>query len=356
MKQFKLVAEYSNETIDLNCFGMNSFTPDEYSHSRSFNFLNDENFNNVENGEEQSAIQFSGKIVFKTDSNKTAQERLNDFLKFFGKNTTKSYKDLSLYVFDEEPVSTFYEAYYFKPADWNYSLPKMTTNLVQKTKLICVHDDGEERFSYVMLESMTNIQNFTTDIVAQVVFSLSTLWLKKINLKLTSSFGESETLTATEFGDVGECIASAKFQPKNFVATDKFTLTASGKSVVFNANSTLKTTAKHDYFSAQTLVEDTWEEGAKYFTGEKFGRFSITTESGSYWLREAGTFIRDCTATFQNGYQFLNVSSKSLLKIDALHPTIVLTSDRNLQNLPSTTGVNKGMDGEIYYFAKYFEA
>lgn len=348
--KYKLKAEYSNEEIDLNFYKAIAFVVNDRSYERNVQLLSNGNYNFVENGLEPVARDFSGAIVFKTDSVKTARQRFEEFKKFFGKNTYRDYIDMTPYAFDTEGLN--YYSYEPTQQHMYVDMPVATHNVVRKTKLISIHPDGEERFCYVFLKSLQNIKYTTNNIMVSVTFGMLTAWMKKYEFELEgSSFGTWQSVTITDFGDMDEVVVGAEFQPNNYRADDTFTLTG-------------KTSLKVDFSKSVSnpnwiyavMPNSYYYKGARVFVGEKINQYLVAFARGNTTQRVIDSWYQcDIRMFLENGYKYLDPSMSTRVTADYLNPTVKFESSRDMQNAGSQYSSYTGINGKIFYYAKFIE-
>lgn len=348
--KYKLKAEYSNEEIDLSFYKASAFVVNDRSYERNVQLLSNGNYNFVENGLEPVARDFNGAIVFKTDNVKTARQRFEEFKKFFGKNTYRDYVDLSPYAFDSEDLT--YYSYEPTQEHMYVDMPVSTHNVVRKTKLISIHPDGEERFCYVFLKSLQNVKYTTHDIMVSVTFGMLTAWMKLYEFELEgSSFSNSQSVTITDFGDMDEVVVGAEFQPNNYRADDTFTLTG-------------KTSLKIDFSKSvnnpnwiyTVMPNSYYYKGARVFIGEKVNQYLVAFARGNTLQRVVDRWYQcDIRMFLENGYKYLDPSQSTRVTADYLNPTIKFESRRDMQNAGSQYSSYTGINGKLFYYAKFIE-
>ena len=358
MRKYRLVAEYSNESIDLNCFGNFAFQPTRRSFSRDVELLYNYDFNFAQNGATPKPIDFGGKIVFKTDSLKTAKERFQKFKTFFGFNTTYNFFNNQNYAFGYEPLQFTYP-------NPNHKLENdtMVENLVRKVKLISHHEDGEERFAYVFLKQADNISYYGKKaIVVDVVFGLLTPWLKRYSFDMGgASFYQDLVVNIDDFGDVGQVVVGINISPNNYNADrrdsayDEFSLDASryldNPLTIRITNQEIRDYQVHEGGQSSTIIEEWWK-GAKIFIGEQFNQYSAVIEKGVY-SRFSGN-VRTGT-TIQNAYKFIRPNSIAKVVATPDSPRVRFESSRPMTITSPAYQKYAGIDGELFYYAKYFE-
>lgn len=357
MRQYRLVAEYSNESIDLNCFGNFAFQPTRREFSRNVQLLDNNNYNFIENGVDPTPTEFFGQIVFKGDSLQSAITRCETFKKFFAKNTFKDYVNYQFYCFGNEPKDYYWSGWH-DSSKWLIDLPQMTQNLVRKVRLISRHENGEERFAYVYLKQMQNIRRNSSGYVsADVTFGLLSLWQKKIEFDLGGdTFGNYKNFTLEEFGDTDEVVIGAEFTPNNFKDDDTFTLKGKTELTICFSQDT-----KREYQVRESPSQDPfyiyYTKGAKTFVGEYLNQYCIVLEAGEFFrsMNEGEASISNLQPTYFNGYQFLDHSKLSKVTADQMHPIISLESSRNMLTIPDAKARYVGIDGKLFYYVKYFE-
>ena len=349
--KYKLKAEYSNEEIDLNFYKASAFVVNDRSYERNVQLLSNGNYNFVENGLEPVARDFSGAIVFKTDSVKTARQRFEEFKKFFGKNTYRDYIDMTPYAFDSE---TLVYAYVEPnpPQTMYVDMPIATHNVVRKTKLVSIHPNGEERFCYVFLKSLQNVKYTTNNIAVSVTFGMLTAWMKLYEFELEgSTFRTYQEVPITDFGDMDEVVVGAEFQPNNYRADDTFTLTG-------------KTSLKIDFSKSvnnpnwiyTVMPNSYYYKGARVFIGEKVNQYLVAFARGNTLQRlRDGVYENRVNMFLENGYKYLDPSKSTRVTADYLNPTIRFESSRDMQNAGSQYSSYTGINGKIFYYAKFIE-
>ena len=349
--KYKLKAEYSNEEIDLNFYKASAFVVNDRSYERNVQLLSNGNYNFVENGLEPVARDFSGAIVFKTDSVKTARQRFEEFKKFFGKNTYRDYIDLSPYAFDSETLTYYSYTVGHVPDPFYVDMPLATHNVVRKTKLISIHPDGEERFCYVFLKSLQNIKYTAHDIAVSVTFGMLTAWMKLYEFELEgSSFDSSQSFAITDFGDMDEVVVGAEFQPNNYRADDTFTLTGKTSLTVDFS----KSVSNPNWI--YSLTNEYYQKGARVFVGEKINQYLVEFARGNTTQRVVDRWYEDrINLLAENGYKYLDPSKSARVTADYLNPTVKFESSRSMQSAGSQYSSYTGINGKIFYYAKFIE-
>ena len=347
--KYKLKAEYSNEEIDLNFYKASAFVVNDRSYERNVQLLSNGNYNFVENGLEPVARDFSGAIVFKTDNVKTARQRFEEFKKFFGKNTYRDYIDLSPYAFDSED----WTSYSYEPTQQHMyvDMPIATHNVVRKTKLISIHPDGEERFCYVFLKSLQNVKYTAHDIAVSVTFGMLTAWMKLYEFELEgSSFDSSQSVAITDFGDMDEVVVGVEFQPNNYRADDTFTLTGKTSLTVDFS----KSVSNPNWI--YSLTNEYYQKGARVFVGEKINQYLVEFARGNTTQRVVDRWYEDrINLLAENGYKYLDPSKSTRVTADYLNPTVKFESSRDMQSAGSQYSSYTGINGKIFYYAKFIE-
>ena len=347
--KYKLKAEYSNEEIDLNFYKASAFVVNDRSYERNVQLLSNGNYNFVENGLEPVARDFSGAIVFKTDNVKTARQRFEEFKKFFGKNTYRDYIDLSPYAFDSED----WTSYSYEPTQQHMyvDMPIATHNVVRKTKLISIHPDGEERFCYVFLKSLQNVKYTAHDIAVSVTFGMLTAWMKLYEFELEgSTFRTSQSVNITDFGDMDEVVVGVEFQPNNYRADDTFTLTGKTSLTVDFS----KSVSNPNWI--YSLTNEYYQKGARVFVGEKINQYLVEFARGNTTQRVVDRWYEDrINLLAENGYKYLDPSKSTRVTADYLNPTVKFESSRDMQSAGSQYSSYTGINGKIFYYAKFIE-